>query len=77
MTLSCTNRYQETNPNPKVDFFKDGVLIRNETTGEMTIPTVSKSDEGFYKCKSGQGESPESWVTVRGEKNNYDHMTFS
>ncbi|XP_045556579.1 hemicentin-2 [Salmo salar] len=42
-----------------------GVLIKNETTGEMTIPTVSKSDEGFYKCKSGQGESPETWVTVR------------
>ncbi|XP_038851198.1 low affinity immunoglobulin gamma Fc region receptor II-b-like [Salvelinus namaycush] len=66
VTLSCTNRYQETNPNPKVDFYKDGVLIRNETTGEMTIPAVSKSDEGSYKCKSNEGESPESWVTVRG-----------
>ncbi|XP_045556555.1 high affinity immunoglobulin gamma Fc receptor I-like [Salmo salar] len=65
VTLTCTFRYQETNPNPKADFYKDGVLIKNETTGEMTIPTVSKSDEGFYKCKSGQGESPESWVTVR------------
>ncbi|XP_045078159.1 low affinity immunoglobulin gamma Fc region receptor III-like, partial [Coregonus clupeaformis] len=65
VTLLCTNRYQETNPNPKVDFYKDGVLIRNETTGEMTIPAVSKSDEGFYKCKSNEGETPESWVTVR------------
>uniref|UniRef100_A0A4W5PMQ9 Ig-like domain-containing protein n=1 Tax=Hucho hucho TaxID=62062 RepID=A0A4W5PMQ9_9TELE len=68
VTLTCTFRYQETNPNLKTDFYKDGVLIKNETTGEMTIPTVSKSDEGFYKCKSGQGESPESWVTVRGQK---------
>ncbi|KAK6323376.1 hypothetical protein J4Q44_G00057150 [Coregonus suidteri] len=66
VTLLCTNRNQETNPNPKVDFYKDGELIRNETTGEMTIPAVSKSDEGFYKCKSTEGESPESWVTVRG-----------
>ncbi|XP_029616298.1 hemicentin-2 isoform X2 [Salmo trutta] len=66
VTLRCTNRYQETNPIPKVDFYKDGVFIRNETTGEMTIPVVSKSDEGFYKCKSNEGESPESWVTVRG-----------
>ncbi|KAM9407830.1 Fc receptor-like protein 5 [Salvelinus alpinus] len=66
VTLSCTNRYQETNPNPKVDFYKYGVLIRNETTLEMTILAVSKSDEGFYKCKSNEGESPESWVTVRG-----------
>ncbi|XP_045556432.1 immunoglobulin superfamily member 1 isoform X17 [Salmo salar] len=65
VTLTCTFRYQETNPKLKTDFYKDGVLIKNETTGEMTIPTVSKSDEGLYKCKSGEGESPESWVTVR------------
>ncbi|KAK6291910.1 hypothetical protein J4Q44_G00376950, partial [Coregonus suidteri] len=39
LTLSCTFRYQETNPNPKANFYKDGVLIKNETTGEMTIPT--------------------------------------
>ncbi|XP_045078158.1 low affinity immunoglobulin gamma Fc region receptor II-like [Coregonus clupeaformis] len=65
VTLLCTNRYQETNPNPKVDFYKDGELIRNETTGGMTITAVSKSDEGFYKCKSNEGESPESWVKVR------------
>ncbi|XP_045072702.1 hemicentin-2-like [Coregonus clupeaformis] len=65
VTLLCTNRYQETNPNPKVDFYKDGELIRNETTGGMTIPAVSKSDEGFYKYTSNEGESPESWVTVR------------
>ncbi|XP_031688048.1 LOW QUALITY PROTEIN: natural killer cell receptor 2B4-like [Oncorhynchus kisutch] len=32
----------------------------------MTIPVVSKSDEGFYKYTSNEGESPESWVTVRG-----------
>ncbi|XP_045068615.1 immunoglobulin superfamily member 1-like [Coregonus clupeaformis] len=63
LTLSCKNR--TISSNFKADFYKDGVLIKNETTGEMTIPTVSKSDEGFYKCKSGQGESPGSWVTVR------------
>uniref|UniRef100_A0A8C8ELN7 Ig-like domain-containing protein n=1 Tax=Oncorhynchus tshawytscha TaxID=74940 RepID=A0A8C8ELN7_ONCTS len=68
VTLTCTFRHQGTNPKLNTDFYKDGTLIKNETTGEMTIPTVSKSDEGFYKCKSGEGESPESWVTVRGEK---------
>ncbi|XP_034146538.1 basement membrane-specific heparan sulfate proteoglycan core protein-like isoform X2 [Esox lucius] len=64
VTLLCTHRNQP-HTNPKADFYKDGVLISNETTGEMTIPTVSKSDEGFYKCKSDQIESPECWVTVR------------
>ncbi|XP_039458527.1 uncharacterized protein LOC120434453 isoform X2 [Oreochromis aureus] len=29
------------------------------------IPTVSKSDEGLYKCSIADvGESPESWLTV-------------
>uniref|UniRef100_A0A8C7J4I4 Ig-like domain-containing protein n=1 Tax=Oncorhynchus kisutch TaxID=8019 RepID=A0A8C7J4I4_ONCKI len=65
VTLTCTFRHQGTNPKLKTDFYKDGTLIKNETTGEMTIPIVSKSDEGFYKCKSDEGESPESWVTVR------------
>ncbi|KAM9400855.1 uncharacterized protein ACWYII_030658 isoform 2-T2 [Salvelinus alpinus] len=45
----------------------DGSLIRNATTGEMTIPAVSKSDEGLYKCTNSEEESPESWMTVTGE----------
>ncbi|XP_036843370.1 obscurin-like [Oncorhynchus mykiss] len=64
VTLRC--KYRTTSSNIKADFYKDGVLIKNETTGEMTIPAVSKSDEGFYTCKyPDKGESPESWMTVR------------
>ncbi|KAM9401269.1 B-cell receptor CD22-like [Salvelinus alpinus] len=64
VTLRC--KYWTNSSNIKANFYKDGVLIKNETTGEMTIPAVSKSDEGFYKCKyPDKGESPESWVTVR------------
>ncbi|XP_038831545.1 basement membrane-specific heparan sulfate proteoglycan core protein-like [Salvelinus namaycush] len=64
VTLRC--KYWTTSSNIKADFYKDGVLIKNGTTGEMTIPAVSKSDEGFYKCKyPDKGESPESWMTVR------------
>ncbi|KAK6291578.1 hypothetical protein J4Q44_G00373620 [Coregonus suidteri] len=33
----------------------------------MTIPAVSKSDEGLYKCTNSEGESPESWMTVMTE----------
>ncbi|XP_031647425.1 low affinity immunoglobulin gamma Fc region receptor II-like isoform X2 [Oncorhynchus kisutch] len=64
VTLRC--RYQGTFSNHTADFYKDGSLIRTETTGEMTIPAVSKSDEGLYKCtnSSSEGESPESWMTV-------------
>ncbi|XP_071234958.1 butyrophilin-like protein 2 isoform X1 [Salvelinus alpinus] len=64
VTLRC--RYQGTPSNLTADFYKDGSLIRAETTGEMTIPAVSKSDEGLYKCANSEGESPESWMTVTG-----------
>ncbi|XP_071022343.1 sialoadhesin-like, partial [Oncorhynchus clarkii lewisi] len=62
VTLRC--RYQGTPSDLTADFYKDGSLIRTETTGEMTIPAVSKSDEGLYKCTNSEGESPESWMTV-------------
>ncbi|XP_029610553.1 Fc receptor-like protein 5 isoform X3 [Salmo trutta] len=65
VTLRC--RYQGTPSNLTADFYKDRSFIRTETTGEMTIPAVSKSDEGLYKCSSSKGESPESWMTVTGE----------
>uniref|UniRef100_A0A8C2EN82 Ig-like domain-containing protein n=1 Tax=Cyprinus carpio TaxID=7962 RepID=A0A8C2EN82_CYPCA len=46
----------------------------NQTT-EMIISTVSKSHEGFYYCKhSERGESPKSWISVRGETKNYKHF---
>uniref|UniRef100_A0A8C7IPT7 Ig-like domain-containing protein n=1 Tax=Oncorhynchus kisutch TaxID=8019 RepID=A0A8C7IPT7_ONCKI len=51
VTLRC--KYWTTSSNIKADFYKDGILIKNETPGEMTIPA---------------GESPESWMTVRDEK---------
>ncbi|XP_071019931.1 low affinity immunoglobulin gamma Fc region receptor III-A-like isoform X2 [Oncorhynchus clarkii lewisi] len=62
VTLRC--RHKRTPSDLTADFYKDGSLIRTETTGEMTIPAVSKSDEGLYKCTISKGESPESWMTV-------------
>uniref|UniRef100_A0A8C7FFW5 Ig-like domain-containing protein n=2 Tax=Oncorhynchus kisutch TaxID=8019 RepID=A0A8C7FFW5_ONCKI len=62
VTLRC--RYQGTPSDLTAVFYKDGSLIRAESSGEMTIPAVSKSDEGLYKCSSSKGESPESWMTV-------------
>ncbi|KAL7827579.1 hypothetical protein SRHO_G00332970 [Serrasalmus rhombeus] len=46
----------------------DGSLLQTQTTGEMIIRTVSKSDEGLYHCKHPErGESPQSWLSVRGD----------
>ncbi|XP_071382018.1 low affinity immunoglobulin gamma Fc region receptor II-like isoform X1 [Centroberyx affinis] len=63
VTLNCTT---QTPSNLPADFYKDGSLIRTESTGQMTIHHVSKSDEGLYKCHiSDPGESPPSWLAVR------------
>uniref|UniRef100_A0A8C4DXI1 Ig-like domain-containing protein n=1 Tax=Dicentrarchus labrax TaxID=13489 RepID=A0A8C4DXI1_DICLA len=66
VTLSCRNK--TTSSNLTAGFYKDGLLMGSSSTGEMIIHSVSKSDEGLYKCKiSGAGESAESWLAVRGE----------
>ncbi|XP_053537837.1 uncharacterized protein LOC108266115 [Ictalurus punctatus] len=65
LTLRCLYRYTNSS-NLRADFYKDGSVLQTQTTGEMIIRTVSKSDEGFYHCKHPErGESPKSWVSVR------------
>uniref|UniRef100_UPI003AACAF4C Fc receptor-like protein 5 n=1 Tax=Centroberyx gerrardi TaxID=166262 RepID=UPI003AACAF4C len=63
VTLGCKSRTEPLRYN--VDFYRNDKLIQNETTGEMTIHAVSKSDEGFYKCKYSRTESPQSWMAVK------------
>ncbi|XP_037615079.1 low affinity immunoglobulin gamma Fc region receptor II-a-like isoform X2 [Sebastes umbrosus] len=64
VTLSCRNK--KTSSDLTADFYKDGRLIRSSSTGNMTIHSVSKSDEGLYKCNiSGAGGSPQSWLAIR------------
>ncbi|XP_037613810.1 low affinity immunoglobulin gamma Fc region receptor III-like isoform X5 [Sebastes umbrosus] len=64
VTLSCRNK--KTSSKLTADFYKDGRVIRSSSTGEMTIHSVSWSDEGLYKCNiSGAGESPDSRLAVR------------
>ncbi|XP_047443960.1 low affinity immunoglobulin gamma Fc region receptor II-like isoform X2 [Mugil cephalus] len=63
VTLLC-----KTKATPSIlsaTFYKDGSLIRTESTDHMTIHNVTRSDEGLYKCYIGShGESPSSWITV-------------
>ncbi|XP_078020127.1 low affinity immunoglobulin gamma Fc region receptor II-like isoform X2 [Epinephelus lanceolatus] len=64
VTLHC--RTKEASSNLTADFYKDGSLTESSSTGEMTIHSVSKSDEGLYKCNIFDvGESPVSWMAVR------------
>ena len=66
MTLHC--RSKKTISDLRAAFYKDGVLMESSPTGKMTINTVSKSDEGLYKCSiPGLGVSPGSWLIVKGK----------
>ncbi|XP_067094918.1 Fc receptor-like protein 5 [Osmerus mordax] len=66
VTLHC--RYQPPPSDRTAAFYKDGSLVRTEAAGEMTIPAVSTSDAGLYRCSNSErGRSPESWLAVRGE----------
>ncbi|KAI4882777.1 hypothetical protein NFI96_031436 [Prochilodus magdalenae] len=66
LTLRCL--YHSTKPSDlTADFYRDGSLLQTQTTGEMIIRTVSKSDAGLYHCTHPEkGESPKSWLSVRG-----------
>ena len=67
VTLSCKDK--TTIPNILAVFYKDDVQKESSSTGEMIINNVNKSHEGLYKCSiHGGGESPGSWLAVRGEK---------
>ncbi|KAF4088745.1 hypothetical protein AMELA_G00058260 [Ameiurus melas] len=65
LTLRCLYRYPKSS-NLRADFYKDGSVLQTQTTGDMIIRTISKSDEGFHHCKHPErGESLISWVSVR------------
>uniref|UniRef100_A0A672YE82 Ig-like domain-containing protein n=1 Tax=Sphaeramia orbicularis TaxID=375764 RepID=A0A672YE82_9TELE len=58
-----------------VSFYKNGKVIQNGTSEQLSISAVSKSDEGFYKCERKEvlsrrvqvWMSSESWVSVKCE----------
>ncbi|KAI5613955.1 sialoadhesin-like, partial [Silurus asotus] len=68
LTLHCLYRNTKISDSG-VDFYKDDLIVQNQTAGEMIFSSVSKSDEGFYHCKHPErGESPKSWISVRDAK---------
>ncbi|XP_070849825.1 low affinity immunoglobulin gamma Fc region receptor III-A-like [Chaetodon trifascialis] len=68
VTLRCRQK-QTSSSILTAEFFKDGHFMESSSAAEMTIHSVSTSNEGLYKCSiSGAGESPESWLAVRAAR---------
>uniref|UniRef100_A0AAQ4Q4P1 Ig-like domain-containing protein n=1 Tax=Gasterosteus aculeatus aculeatus TaxID=481459 RepID=A0AAQ4Q4P1_GASAC len=69
VTLGCMLRTKELLD--EVDFYKNDKLLPNPLKRELFISAVTKSDEGFYKCR-GRNSPPglenltsaESWLSV-------------
>uniref|UniRef100_A0A3B4ZFX5 Ig-like domain-containing protein n=1 Tax=Stegastes partitus TaxID=144197 RepID=A0A3B4ZFX5_9TELE len=66
VSLSCIMRRQKIVSN--VFFFQNEKLVQNDTRAELNISSVSKSDEGFYKCQYSGRVSPQSWLSVKASK---------
>ncbi|XP_034006008.1 sialoadhesin-like [Trematomus bernacchii] len=70
VTLSC--KLNNETVLYDVDFYKNDKLIQNDNRRELTISAVSKSDEGFYKCKrrdlADSRTSSESWLSVKSSR---------
>ncbi|XP_053089236.1 Fc receptor-like protein 5 [Pangasianodon hypophthalmus] len=77
LTLHCLYRSRNSS-NLRADFYKDGSVLQTQTTGEMIIYNLSKSDEGFYHCKHPErGESLKSWLLVRASGPSRAEAPFS
>nr|XP_033932737.1 Fc receptor-like A isoform X2 [Pseudochaenichthys georgianus] len=64
VTLTCRTKMAD---NLLAEFYKDGVSIRTEPDGHMTLLHVSRSDEGLYTCRVQGKESPWSRLSVSGK----------
>ncbi|XP_051256066.1 low affinity immunoglobulin gamma Fc region receptor II-b-like isoform X3 [Dicentrarchus labrax] len=64
VTLRCTNKMTFSS-NITAEFYKNGLLIGNSSSGNLSILSVLKSDEGLYKCSISGAQSPDSWLAVR------------
>ncbi|XP_058481039.1 uncharacterized protein LOC131456590 isoform X2 [Solea solea] len=67
VTLRC--KLKTGNFVADVFFYKNDKVVQNDTRWELTIPAVSESHEGFYRCEGKYSQqtltSPQSWISVK------------
>ncbi|XP_036969065.1 high affinity immunoglobulin gamma Fc receptor I-like [Acanthopagrus latus] len=63
VSLSC--RFRSQTSDSIVFFYHNEKVIQSDSRWELNISAVSKSDEGFYKCRHSGRESAQSWMSVQ------------
>ncbi|XP_036967684.1 high affinity immunoglobulin gamma Fc receptor I-like [Acanthopagrus latus] len=63
VSLSC--RFRNQTSDSIVFFYHNEKVIQSDSRWELNIFAVSKSDEGFYKCRHSGRESAQSWMSVQ------------
>ncbi|XP_058481494.1 low affinity immunoglobulin gamma Fc region receptor II-like [Solea solea] len=67
VTLRC--KLKMGNFVANVVFYQNDKVVQNDTRWELTIPAVSESHEGFYRCEGKYSQqtltSPQSWISVK------------
>ncbi|KAM8748084.1 uncharacterized protein AB9X84_015869 [Acanthopagrus schlegelii] len=63
VSLSC--RFRSQTSDSTVFFYHNEKVIQSDSRWELNISAVSKSDEGFYKCRHSGRESAQSWMSVQ------------
>ncbi|CAG6011764.1 unnamed protein product, partial [Menidia menidia] len=70
VTLTCSHKERhdpKSSSNFSAKFYRNGTFIGQQPNGELTFTSISKENEGFYKCEHPTaGQSPESWLAVEG-----------
>nr|XP_043871139.1 sialoadhesin-like isoform X4 [Solea senegalensis] len=67
VTLRC--KLKTGNFVANVVFYKNDKVVQNDMRWTLTIPAVSESHEGFYRCERKYSQrtltSPQSWISVK------------
>ncbi|KAK7877344.1 hypothetical protein WMY93_031948 [Mugilogobius chulae] len=66
-TVSLTCRHH-TGSAPSARFYRDGQLLSEQPTGQLTLQQVSVSDEGRYQCEIRGEKSQPSPLRIRADE---------
>ncbi|XP_061566788.1 Fc receptor-like protein 5 [Cololabis saira] len=78
VTLHCSYKEEEEEKSTSkfsTNFYRDNVFIGKEDTGKMSLKSLSRAKEGFYRCQHpSHGKSEESWLPVKSASVSHNEL---